>query len=284
MLKTTLRKATILPTLIAGAALLGQPVSAEPTGFQLPSPTISETLAIPQKSTEVLGSTMTYLELGEGSESVVFIHGNPTSSYLWRNVMPLVSDNARAIAIDLIGMGGSAKPDIAYTFADHFRYFEGFIEALNLGPVTLVGHDWGAAIAWEYARRNPDKVRRLAFMEGVLPPAFPLATFEAMGEEMGNLFRAFKDPVQGHKLIIEDNMFVEQLIPQLINRTLGEEARAAYLAPFAGAKDRDPVLVWPRELPIAGEPQSTLDTLTAIEAFMAETEMPVLLAYAAPGA
>ncbi len=166
-----------LSALRAGAFLAALAVGAHPDPadagqLKLPAPVISEALRIPQKAVDVLGSRMTYLELGEG-EPILFVHGNPTSSYLWRNVMPHAASGHRAIAIDLIGMGGSAKPDIPYTFDDHYRYFAAFIDALRLDTVTLVGHDWGAALAWEYARRNPTRVRRLAFMEGVLPPAFP---------------------------------------------------------------------------------------------------------------
>ncbi len=286
MTTVSAKRSLFFPIFIAAAAIFANTALAQTNQsppYKLPRPEISETLAIPQKAVEVLGSKMTYLQLGEAGEPVVFVHGNPTSSYLWRNVMPYVSGDARAIAVDLIGMGGSGKPDIAYTFADHYRYFEAFMAALDLGTVTLVGHDWGAAIVWEYARRNPGKVRRLAFMEGVLPPTFPRPTFESMGEEMGNMFRAFKDPVQGPKLVIEDNMFVEQVLPAFVNRDLGEQAMTAYRAPFTNPEDRAPVLAWPREVPIAGEPETTLRTLTDIEAFMAETQMPVLLAYASPG-
>lgn len=250
---------------------------------KLPDPVISEELTIPQKAVDVLGSRMTYLELGEG-DAVVFVHGNPTSSYLWRNVMPYVAEGHRAIAIDLIGMGGSAKPNIAYSFEDHYRYFAAFIDALGIEKVTLVGHDWGATLVWEYARRNPARVMRLAYMEGVLPPTFPAPSFEAMGPEMGGMFRAFKDPVEGPRVVMDENMFVEQILPGFVNRTLGEEAMRAYRAPFLARENRRPVLAWPRQVPIAGEPASTTETLNAISDFMAKTEMPVLLLYAEPGA
>jgi haloalkane dehalogenase len=263
----------------AGAAA----ADGEPASHKLARAAISETLNIAPKNVQVLDSAMSYLELGQG-DPILFVHGNPTSSYLWRNVMPHVSGNGRAIAVDLIGMGGSGKPDIGYTFADHYRYFDAFVDALDLRDVTLVGHDWGAALSWEYARRNPDRVRRLAFMEGVLPPAFPAPSFEAMGEEMGGMFRAFKDPVQGHKMVVEDNMFVEQILPGFVNRSLGAEAMDMYRQPYVDAAARAPVLAWPRQVPIAGEPADTVETLNGIGSFMAETEMPVLLLYAEPGA
>lgn len=197
--------------------------------------------------------------------------------------MPYVADGSMAVAVDLIGMGASGKPDIDYTFADHYRYLEAFIKGFGPGKVTLVGHDWGATLAWEYARKNPGKVRRLAFMEGVLPPAFPVPSYEAMGEEMGGMFKLFKDPVMGPRKIIDENMFVEQLLPGFVNRTLGEEAMRAYRAPFIDPASRKPVLVWPRQVPIAGEPKETVSVLNAIGDYMGKTDMPVLLLYADPG-
>jgi len=266
------------------ATLIGTLPSVATAGeTKLPPPAISEELTIPQKAVDVLDSRMGYLELGEGAP-VLFIHGNPTSSYLWRNVMPFVAKGRRAIAVDLIGMGGSAKPDIEYSFDDHYRYFAAFIDAMGLKGVTLVGHDWGATLAWEYARRNPGRVVRLAFMEGVLPPAFPAPSFEAMGPEMEKMFRAFKDPVEGPRIVIDENMFVEQILPGFVNRTLGEDAMRAYRAPFLSRDDRKPVLAWPREVPIGGEPASTTKVLQNVSDFMAETDMPVLLLYAEPGA
>lgn len=250
---------------------------------KLPAPVISEELGIPRKSIDVLDSRMAYLELGDGAP-VLFVHGNPTSSYLWRNVMPYVAEGRRAIAVDLIGMGDSDKPDIEYSFVDHYRYFSAFIDAMNLNDVTLVGHDWGATLAWEYARRNPQRVKRLAFMEGVLPPAFPAPSFEAMGPEMEKMFRAFKDPVEGPRIVMDENMFVEQVLPGFVNRKLGEDAMSAYRAPFLVRDDRKPVLAWPREVPIAGEPASTNIVLNKVSDFMTQTDMPVLLLYADPGA
>ena len=254
----------------------------ENTQYKLPRPAISESNNLHKKSIDVLGSKMAYLEIGEG-EPVVFIHGNPSSSYLWRNVMPYIAPQGRAIAVDLIGMGESGKPKINYTFEEQYKYFSSFIDALNLSHVTLVGHDWGATLAWEYARRNPEKVRKLAFLEGVLPPAFPVDSFESMGEEMGNMFRAFKDPIEGEKLVIQDNMFIEKILPSFVNRTLGKEAMKTYRAPFVKPEYRKPVLAWPRQVPISGEPESTLKVLNSINQFMGETKMPVLLMYADPG-
>ncbi len=255
---------------------------ANEAAHKLPLPTISEELSIPRKDVSVLGSKMSYLEQGEG-ETVLFIHGNPSSAYLWRNIMPYASASHRAIAVDLIGMGHSAKPDIRYTFEDHARYLDAFIETLDLKGITIVAHDWGAALAWDFARRHPGKVSRIAFMEGVLPPAFPQASYEAMGEEMGGMFKAMRDEQQGYKMIMEGNMFVNAILPQMINRTLGDQAQNEYATPYQNIKSRLPTWTWPKEVPIGGEPASNVTLMRDIQNFMAETDMPVLLTYAQPG-
>ncbi|MFY0679547.1 MAG: haloalkane dehalogenase [Thalassovita sp.] len=267
----------------AGTMMLATaPVAATAQEAQLPAPVVSEELTLAAQSIDVLSSTMSYLEVGSG-DPVLFVHGNPTSSYLWRNVMPHVADTHRAIAVDLIGMGGSGKPDIAYTFADHARFLDAFVAEMGLTNVTLVGHDWGAALAWDFARRNPDVVTRLAFMEGVLPPAMPQPSYEAMGEEMGGMFRALQDQEQGYQMVMEGNFFVEGILPMMINRPLGDEAKAAYGAPYATVESRLPTWMWPREVPIGGAPASNVQLMEDIQAFMGQTDMPVLLTYAEPG-
>ncbi len=250
--------------------------------YKLPPAPIAAQFPFESRYVRVLQSSMHYVEKGSG-DPIVFIHGNPTSSYLWRNVIPHVSDHGRAIAVDLIGMGKSDKPRIAYTFDEHYKYVEGFIEALGLRNVTLVVHDWGATLGFEYARRNPLNVKAIAFMEGVLPPAFPQPSFEAMGEEMGNMFRAFKDPVAGSKLVVENNIFIERVLPGFVNRTLTAAEMDFYRAPWRDPQTRLPMLAWPREIPIAGEPASTRATLERINALMERTDVPMLLLYAEPG-
>ena len=255
------------------------PASAE--GAKLPAPAISETLSIPRNTVNVLDSSMSYLEQGQG-QPVVFLHGNPTSAYLWRNVIPYVSDTHRAIAPDLIGMGHSGKPDIDYTYADQYAYLEAFLDALDVNDITFVAHDWGAALAWDYARQHPERVKRIAFMEGVLPPAFPIADLSSMGET-GNALRAMRDPEQGHQMVIEGNMFVEQMLPGFVNRPLGEEAMTEYRLPFVNKQDRAPTLQWPRELPIEGFPEDTSSMMKGVSEFMQSTAMPTLFLYADPG-
>ncbi|MCL4137711.1 UNVERIFIED_CONTAM: hypothetical protein GTU68_007662 [Idotea baltica] len=225
---------------------------------------------------------MSYLEQGSG-DTVLFLHGNPTAAYLWRNVMPHVSDTHRAIAVDLIGMGHSGKPEIDYTFADHARYLDAFVQAMNLSEITLVGHDWGAALAWNFARSHPDMIVRLAFMEGVLPPAFPQQSYEAMGNEMGGMFRSLQNMEEGYKMIMEANIFVEGILPMMVDRTLGDAAKAEYGVPYQTVESRLPTWMWPREVPIGGQPASSVQLMKDIQTFMGETKMPVLLAYADPG-
>ena len=258
------------------------PALAQESANRLPAPAVSEDLTIARHTIKVLDSEMSYLEQGQG-DVVLFVHGNPTAAYLWRNVMPHVAATHRAIAVDLIGMGHSGKPEIGYTFSDHARYLDAFVEALNLRGITLVGHDWGAALAWDLARRHPDKVKRLAFMEGVLPPAFPQPSYEAMGEEMGSMFRAMRDPELGHQMIMVENTFVNGILPSMGNRPLGDAAKAEYGAPYWTVESRLPTWIWPREVAIGGEPASSVALMEDIQAFMGSTRMPVLLAYAEPG-
>lgn len=255
----------------------------ESLGYKLPPDTISAAFPFESKYLEVFGSRIHYVDEGQG-EPVIFIHGNPTSSYLWRNIIPHVTDHHRAIAIDLIGMGKSDKPDIGYTFRDHYQYVEAFIEQQGLRNITFVVHDWGATLGFEYARQHPERVKAIAFMEGVLPPTFPQPSFEAMGENMGDLFRTLKDPVKGKEMVIDNNGFVEQLLPAFTNRPLGDEEMTVYRAPYAAEASRKPTLVWPLEIPIGSQPADTTATLQAIDGFMAVTELPILLLYAAPGA
>ena len=273
--------------LVSLAALLIAASAAVPGGSanaheaKLPAPVISEELTIARRSVDVLGSTMSYLEDGRG-KPVLFIHGNPTSAYLWRNIIPHVSDTHRAIAVDLIGMGHSGKADIEYSYADHYAYLEAFIDALDLRDITLVVHDWGATLGWDYARRNPDRVVRIAFMEGVLPPAFPITDISAMGET-GQALTAMRTPGQGEQMVLEGNMFVEQMLPGFVNRPLGAQAMTEYRAPFLTAQDRRPTLQWPRELPIEGEPADTTAIMEEIGRFMQSATMPTLFLYADPG-
>lgn len=230
----------------------------------------------------VRGAEMAYVEEGAG-RPVVFLHGNPTSSYLWRNVIPHVVDRGRAIAPDLIGMGDSAKlpgtGDDRYRFVEHRAYLDAFLDAVVPdGPVVLAVHDWGSALGFDWARRHPERVAGIAYMEAIVRPF----TWEAFGEA-GEVFRAWRSPA-GEELILEQNMFVEAFMPQGVLRELTAEERAEYARPFAAAgEDRRPTLTWPREVPLDGEPADVTAIVGDYAAFMAATPIPKLFVNADPG-
>lgn len=231
---------------------------------------------------EIDGVSMHYLEAGEG-DPILLLHGNPTSSYLWRNVIPFLDDSHRVIAPDLVGFGRSDKPKIGYTFQDHAGYVEGFIEELGLEDVTLVLHDWGSVLGLDYARRNEGNVHAVAFLEALIPPAFPMPSYEGFGPN-ADMFRAFRDPEAGYELLIEQNVFVEQVLPGQIMRDLLDEEMAAYRAPFTDPAAREPIRVWPSELPIAGEPARNVEVIQSVGDWMATSDTPKLLVYFSPGA
>lgn len=273
---------SIIATILCVAAFAAPTQAQTPPSLRLPAPVVSETSMGGYRTVAVEGARIAYVERGEG-RPIIFLHGNPSSSYLWRNVIPYVEGRGRVIALDLAGMGRSERARNGYRFADHARRLEAFIEQLQLRDVVFVAHDWGAALAFNYAQRHPRNVAGIAFMEGVLPPVFPRSSFEAMGSEMGGMFRAFKDPVQGRQMVIEQNVFIEGILPQFVNRTLGETAMAEYRRPYVEAERREPLLAWPREVPIAGQPKDVVQAMTRIEAYMASSGTPTLLVYAEPG-
>ncbi len=241
---------------------------------------ISAAFPFESRFVEVAGSRMRYVEEGEGPP-VLFLHGNPTSSYLWRNVIPHVTGAGRCIALDLIGMGRSDKPDVDYRFVDHSRYVEGAIEALGLEHVALVVHDWGSALGFHYARRNEGNVRALAFMEAIL---MPVPDWDAFPPDARELFQAFRTPEVGWDLIARQNVFVEQVLPGSIVRTLGEEEMERYREPYPDEASRKPVWRWPNEIPIAGQPADVVEIVNAYNAWLQETALPKLLFHASPGA
>ena len=238
----------------------------------------------PKKSIEVLGRRMACVELGEGPP-VVFQHGNPTSSYLWRNVMPALAGRARCLAPDLIGMGDSDKlPDSGpgrYRFVEQRRYFEAALEALGVDEdVTLVGHDWGAALAFDWARRRPGAVRGIAYMEALVRPL----TWEEWPERSRGLFRGFRSPA-GESLVLEKNLFVERVLPGSMLRGLDEREMAVYRRPFLEpGESRRPTLTWPREIPIDGGPEDVRAIAAANAEWLASSEAPKLFVNAEPGA
>jgi haloalkane dehalogenase len=231
----------------------------------------------------VLDSEMAYREAGRTDAPVaLFVHGNPTSSYIWRNIIPIVAKVAHCIAPDLIGFGQSGKPDIAYRFEDHVRYLDAFIAKAEFGSAYLVVQDWGTALAFHLAARRPTFVRGLAFMEFIRP----IASWEEFlrGSPKREIFRKFRTPGEGEKLILEGNAFVERVLPGSILRDLTEEEMAVYRAPFQTPKSRWPTLRFPNELPIAGEPADVYATLEKAHAALASSRYPKLLFAADPGA
>lgn len=233
---------------------------------------------------DVLGSTIAYVDEGEG-RPVVFLHGNPTSSYLWRRVLPHLTDRCRAIAPDLIGMGDSGKPDIGYTLDDHCGYTDAFLDALSLEhPAVLIGHDWGGVIAVRRARRDPGRVAALVLMETHLPPAMPAPDYTAMGDG-ADFFRQIREAGTGERMVLEDNVFVETVLPdQGVLRSLGEEEMAAYRSPFPAPDSRLPILQWAREIPIEGTPERSVEILSRNNAWLMSSPLPKLLLHARPGA
>lgn len=239
----------------------------------------SDRMVLASVSAGVLDSTMHYLEIGSGLP-VVFLHGNPTSSYLWRNVLPAVVEQGwRCIALDLIGMGASGKPDSGYRLSDHIRYVDAFLESLG-SDVVLVGHDWGAVIALDHARRFAHRTRGVAFLEGHIHPVDRWADLGDGAE----LFRRLRTPGVGERMILEDNLFVESVLPAGILRALTSEEWDAYRAPFVDPTSRWPMLRWVQEIPIDGHPPDVADLVTANQATIADPAIPKLLLHATPGA
>lgn len=233
---------------------------------------------------KVLGSRIAYVDEGEG-DPVLFLHGNPTSSYLWRNIIPYVTPRFRAIAPDLIGMGDSDKPDIAYRLEDHARYLWGLLEALDLQRCTIVAHDWGSVLGMQYAREFPDRVDAIALMEPIMPPSLPASSYESMGGNAAEIFRLLQSEGIGEAMIYESNFFVEKVLGELgVVRQMTEQEMEAYRAPFADKQARKPTLQWPREMPIAGKPADVAEVVRNNGEWFASADIPKLLFYADPGA
>ena len=228
---------------------------------------------------KVEGSRIHYIEEGKG-DPILFLHGNPTSSYLWRNIIPHVSPVGRCIAMDLIGMGKSDKPDIEYSFEDHAKYVEGFIQEMGLTNITFVIHDWGSALGIHYARRHEGSVKGIAFMEAILRPFPPLDP----STETGRTFIAFRTPDVGWDIIVNQNVFVEKILPGMVIRGLTEEEMDHYRAPFLDPESRKPVWRWPNEIPIEGEPADVAAIIKANNGWVTGTSIPKLLFYGHPGA
>ena len=241
---------------------------------------ISAAFPFESKFVEVRGSKMHYVEQGEG-DPILFLHGNPTSSYLWRNVIPHVSGLGRCIAPDLIGMGKSDKPDLEYRFFEHANYVEDFIDALGLSNITLVIHDWGSGLGFHYAALHPDKIKAIAFMEAIV---LPVPSWDTFSSDFKEIFQSFRTDKVGWDLIVNENFFVEKILPSGVVRELSEEEMNVYREPYREPESRKPLWRWPNEIPIEGEPSDVNEAVLKYNAKLVEWDIPKLLFYAEPGA
>ena len=231
----------------------------------------------------VNGKRMAYHDSGSG-DAVVFLHGNPTSSYLWRNIVPHVSPLARVVVPDLIGQGDSDKlddtgPD-SYRFVEHREYLDGLLEGLDLGDnITFVIHDWGSALGFDWANRHRDRVAGLVYMEAIVCPM----TWHEWPEAAAGIFQGFRSPA-GEEMVITKNLFVEAVLPGSIQRKLTPEEMNEYRRPFVEAEHRRPTLTWPRQIPIEGEPADVTQIVTDYGEWLSSSDVPKLLINADPGA
>ncbi|MFY0596467.1 MAG: haloalkane dehalogenase [Cognatishimia sp.] len=237
-----------------------------------------------KKFATVFGSQMAYIEEGEGGP-IVFLHGNPTSSYLWRNIMPYLAGKGRLIAPDLIGMGDSDKlqnsgPD-RYTYAEQSKYLFALLEQLGVTEnVTLVLHDWGSSLGFEWASKNEHAVKGIAFMEAAVKA---LQNWDSFTDEGRALFAGFRSPA-GEEMVLENNIFVEGFIPAAVMRDLSEEEMNEYRRPYLnGGEDRRPMLTFPRQIPIAGDPPEVAAVVDAYSEWLGKTDLPKLFVNAEPG-
>ena len=233
------------------------------------------------KRVDVLGTQLVYRESGDASAPpAVFLHGNPTSSYLWRNVIPEVESVARCLAPDLVGMGESGPSRSGeYTFAEHARHLDAWFDALEVDKAVLVGHDWGGALGFDWARRHPDRVRGLAYMETIVRPV----SWDDWPDAARRIFQAMRSPA-GEEMVLEKNVFVERILPASILRTLEPEEMDAYRRPFAEpGEKRRPTLTWPRQIPIEGEPADVTERVAAYGRWLESSPVPKLFVNADPG-
>jgi haloalkane dehalogenase len=224
---------------------------------------------------------MAYREAGDREAPVaLFLHGNPTSSYIWRKILPLVAPVAHCIAPDLIGFGQSGKPEIEYRFADHVRYLDAFLEAAGISSAFVIAQDWGSGLAFHLAARRPDFIRGPAFMEFIRP----MPAWNEFHKDAVETFQKFRTPSVGEKLILEGNAFVEGVLPMGTVRKLTDEEMGVYRAPFPTPESRRPTWRFPNELPIAGEPADVYSMVEKAHEALAGSSYPKLLFVGDPGA
>ena len=238
----------------------------------------------PRAFADVLGDRMAYVDVGDG-DPIVFLHGNPTSSYLWRNVMPHLEGAGRLIAPDLIGMGDSAKLSNSgprrYTFVEHRRYLDQLLDQLGVSErATFVVHDWGSALGFDWANRHRQAVKGIAYMEAIVQPL----TWSDWPADYRGIFQAFRSPA-GEEMILTKNMFVESLLPGAVLRKLTDQEMAHYRRPFAEPGEaRRPTLTWPRQIPVDGKPADVVEIVSAYADWLSSSPVPKLFINAEPGA
>ncbi|MCE7735559.1 MAG: haloalkane dehalogenase [Candidatus Heimdallarchaeota archaeon] len=239
---------------------------------------ISADFPFESKFIEIKGSKIHYIDEGNG-DPILFLHGNPTSSYLWRNIIPYLSSSARCIAPDLIGMGQSDKPDIDYGFHDSYEYLDAFIAELELENVTLVLHDWGSGLGFHYANMHRENVKAIAFMEAM----YKAPNFDQMQRSVRLAIKMMRNSFFGSLMVKRANMFIKKMLPDLINRDLTKEEKEYYASPYPNAKSRTPLLAWPRSIPIKGKPADVASVISNYHEWLNETEIPKLCFYVTPG-
>jgi len=246
---------------------------------------ISSDFKYSKSFTTINGKNLAYVDSGEG-DPIVFLHGNPTSSYLWRNVMPHLEGMGRLIAPDLVGMGDSDKLDDSgpgrYTFIEHAEYLYALFDELDLNNVTLVIHDWGSALGFNWAALNPEKIKSIIYMEAITGP---IESWDDWPEQARNIFQLFRSDA-GEELILEKNFFVERVFAGDVgmHRALEKQELDAYIKPFEKeGESRRPTLTWPRQIPIEGEPAEVVEIVKNYAKFMSETKIPKLFINADPG-
>jgi len=231
----------------------------------------------------VLGHDIAYIDEGQG-RPVVFLHGNPTSSYLWRNIIPYVSGTHRAIAPDLIGMGDSDKPQLENTYADTATHMHAFLDELELEDAILVIHDWGSALGWHYARTRPDRIAGICFMEAMAPPFHPIPSYEALGP-FEDFLRNINTPGVGEELIMEQNYFLEQFMRHGSPKgPIADDVMTEYNRYYPSAESRKILLDWPRQIPVAGNPADVFEVVQANSDWLPTTNFPKLMFHVDPGA
>ncbi len=232
---------------------------------------------------EILGKQMAYLDSGEG-QSIVFLHGNPASSFLWRNITPAVKSLGRIVVPDLIGMGDSDKlegednPD--YKYHGQYKYLSALLDSLDLGnEINLVIHDWGSAMGFQYARENPGRIKSITFMEAIVMPL----TWDQWPENARNIFQLMRSEA-GEEIVLEKNVFVERILLNDSANGFSDEEKAEYVRPFKNpGEDRRPTLTWPRQIPVDGSPQAVIDEVTKNGDFHKNSDIPKLFINADPG-